>query len=456
MLGRKGRGEVFCLFTSFIFSLFKSIEGYLVPVGCINRIMYKSTSNESANVEPSPSHLKWLHQLERVNSFQVGGEIVMHEIEVFGDYYEGDGEALDCVDMFLNDHSSQNLDIATFLLHDILKPLEYTLRVGVKEVTKDEAITHLRQQKATFIIKYVIPRIYCHSNFTETKDILSRSLTGTLVMIRDLYSFHPRSRDDMTKQATFFRVKEFLSNIVLQIWTVTLYEEGIALVKSQTIPYLRQLAMLDIFDKNWSYAGGWEQSLRLLEERFGDTPRISTDKSLNDNSAIIRKSRNSIRCQSLESANYPESVSFYLSDRKQSEHMYAYSPKCSAYLCSEIENPGKVHRLRCYKCNYYHWCSSACMDFTEEATDYHNKFCQACPPEKAEQCRTEMKEYLNIFDATEENEEMIKCHGCGLLKQFSRSMSRCTICKVVHYCSTACQTWDWNQGNHRLKCESPL
>eukprot|EP00980_Cylindrotheca_fusiformis_P006444 scaffold1376_cov125-Cylindrotheca_fusiformis.AAC.10 len=395
---------------------------------------------------PNSFSLKWLHQFKRVG---------LADVEVFGDYYGDDDYALECIDTFLDHHSSENLEVADFVQRYVLNPLEYTMKVGIRDITKSEKLTFLRQQKAIFIIKQVIPRIYHHRNFSDAIEVISRALTGFLILIRELCSMHGQDKNDVSKLATFFKVKDFLGSITLQVWTVALYEHGIALVEEETIPYLRQLAMLDIFDKNWCFAGCWEHSLQLLEKRFGDVPRISTDKRLDESSQIIRNARNSLRCQELE-AGFPDSVSFYLNGRKQPDHMYEYSPKCSAYMCSEIETPDNTHRLRCYRCHYYHWCSSACRVFTEEMTDCHNNFCAQCPEEKAEQCRAQMRDYLNIFDTAEQDEAKIKCHGCGLLKIHSRSMERCRKCKAVHYCSKNCQLWDWTNGDHRSKCESPL
>jgi hypothetical protein len=402
---------------------------------------------DSSTVAPNPFNLKWLHQFEKVAS---------EDVEVFGDYYDGNDQVLEYINTFLDNHTSENLDISLCLLQDVLKPLEHTLKTGVRDINHSDQLTFLRQQKAIFIVKQVLPRIYQNINFSETKEILSRSLTDILILIRELCSVHPQDKNEVARMTTFFKVKEFLGSIALQIWTVALYEHGIALIEEQTIPHLRQLAMLDVFDKDWSFAGGWEQSLRLLEERFGDLPRISTDKHLDETSDIIRQSRNSLRCQQLE-AGFPDSVSFYLNERTHPEHMYNYSPKCSAYMCSEIEAPSNPHRLRCYRCHYYHWCSSACQDFTEELdADYHNTYCVQCPEESAEQCRAQMSDYLNIFDFLQKNKDKIKCHACGLLKIYSQSMDRCSKCKAVYYCSKNCQLWDWSKGDHKSKCETPL
>lgn len=401
-----------------------------------------------ASSKAAPNHfsLQWLHQFERVAS---------KDVEVFGDYYDGDEQVLQCIDMFLDSNASKSINMAEFLVQDVLNPFEYTVKAGVRDIHQSEKLTFLRQRKAIFIVKHVIPRIYHHETFSESKEILSRALTGTLVLIRELCLVHTQDKNEMSKLATFFKVKDFLGNIALQIWTVALYEHGIALVEEETIPYLRQLAMLDIFDKSWSFAGGWEQSLKLLEERFGKLPRISTDKHLEESSDIIRASRNSLRCQQLE-GGFSDSVSYYLHERKHPDHMYDYSPKCSAYLCSEIETPKHTHRLRCYKCHYYHWCSSACRDFTEEMTEYHATFCVQCPEEKANQCRAQMGDYLNIFDTLERNKDKIKCHGCGLLTIYSQTMDRCSKCKAVYYCSKNCQLWDWTKGDHKSKCDTPL
>lgn len=388
--------------------------------------------------------------------FQVGDQTLNRRVEIFGDYYHGDGHVIDCIDTFLNTHASDNLDIALFLLEDVIHPLEFTLRKAVRDMAESDDLAILRQKKAIFILKYVIPRIYKHFNFLEAQEIISRSLTGILLLITELSSHHPRDKENAGKMSIYLKAKDFLATIVLQIWTVTFYEQGIDFVDDQTIPYLRQLAMLDLFDKNWTFAGSWEQSLSLLEERFGDIPRISSDKMLDETSHVIRQARNSIRCQALEMENLPQTANSadLPSVRKSPQHMYSYFPKCSEYLCSEIETASKPHKLRCYKCNYYHWCSSACQDLTEAKT-HHSKYCGNCPQEDADKCRAQMNEYLNIYNKADESNVTIKCHACGLLKKFCNTMDRCSKCKAVHYCSKTCQKWDWNHGKHRYKCAKP-
>lgn len=349
------------------------------------------------------------------------------KVEVFGDYYEGTKHVLECIDAFLNRHSSENLDFALFLLEDVMKPLEETLEKGVRQIHISSDMNRLRQQKAIFILKFVIPKIFHHANFTETREILCRSVTGILILIRELCMVHRRDQDNTTELVNHFKTKEFLANVTLQIWSVVYYEHGIPFVEDQTLPYLRQLAMLDVFDKNWSVAGSWEASLRLLEERYGGLPRISSDRSLDESSVIVEKSRNSLRCQELH-ATCPEAVDRYLEERRDPDLMYQYSPKCSAYMCSEIETPHQPHRLRCYRCYYFHWCSPACRDYTEEVHDVHSNYCKDCPNYRVKQCRFQTNEYLNLLDSTEHRK--VKCHACGLQKQYSHTMERCSKCKV--------------------------
>jgi hypothetical protein len=189
--------------------------------------------------------------------------------------------------------------------------------------------------------------------------------------------------------------------------------------------------------------------MSLLEERHGDLPRIAADKALHESTDIYRQARNSIRCQVLELSGPRDE------GMEQAPQMFKYFPKCSAYLCSEIESSDKPHRLRCYRCHYYHWCSAACQQYSEEIADHHELFCESCPEEQSQECRAQMQEYLNIPSVNDDENE-IKCHACGLQKKLSKSMHRCSKCKAVHYCSRACQVWDWTNGNHRNKCENPI
>ncbi|CAJ1941990.1 unnamed protein product [Cylindrotheca closterium] len=402
---------------------------------------------------PNPRSLKWLHQFETV-SYRRGDKTLEHKVEVFGDFYNGTEHVLQCIDAFLDQHTSENLDIAFFLLQDVMKPLEETLEQGVKQIHLSDDMNLLRQQKSTFILKYVVPKIYYHHNFADIKQILCRSITGILILIRELFFVHRRDQNNTSNLVKHFKAKEFLANITLQIWSEVYYKHGIPFVEDQTLPYLRQLAMLDVFDKNWSVAGGWEQSILLLEEHFGSLPRISSDKSLDETSEIIERSRNSLRCQQLR-AEYPLAVDYYLEERRDRDLMYQYSPKCSAYMCSEIETSNQPHRLRCYRCYYFHWCSPACRDYSEEVQDVHTSYCKECPGSKVKECRAQMSEYLNILDATVQRTDKVKCHGCGLQKEYSQFMERCSKCKAKYYCSKSCQRWDWYQGNHRLNCKCP-
>lgn len=396
-------------------------------------------------IASSPNDLKWLHNIETVEC-EVEGKTTSYDIEDFGDIYdENNTRALADIDAFLDTHNSQNLDIRHFLLNDILHPLEYTLRCGVRDMTESEQITKLRRVKAIFFINQVLPRVYHNKNFAELQDTISRAITGVLVLIAELSTVYSADKEDIANTSTFFKTKEFLSSVALQIVSVWFCEEGVPLVENRTIPYLRQLAMMDILDENWNYAGGWEELLKLLEERHGVQPRIAADKALDESTTMMRQARNSIRLQILELEG-PKASAI------KPREMYTYFPKCSAYMCSEIETADKPHRLRCYQCHYYHWCSPACQQYSEEVADHHEIFCKHCPEEKAEECREQMRYFFNIPPV---DEDEIKCHACGLLKRLSKSMNRCSKCKAVHYCSRTCQVWDWTNGDHRSKC-SPL
>ena len=167
----------------------------------------------------SAKDLKWLHQFETIEC-QVDGEVINVEVEDFGDCYDGDEEALRDIDEFLNDHSSENLDIQEFFVHDILRPIEYTLRCGVQDIAKSEDMNGLRKRKTIFLINHVIPSIYHHKNFAELRDIVSRSVTGLLVKIVGLSEVHSADKEDFGRKTSFFRAKEFLGSIALLIWSV--------------------------------------------------------------------------------------------------------------------------------------------------------------------------------------------------------------------------------------------
>jgi hypothetical protein len=399
--------------------------------------------------------LKWLHKFGVIEA-EVDGQIISYEVEDFGDCYNGDNEALGDIDEFLASHGSENLDIEHFLLNDVLTPIEYTLRSGVRDLEKSEHIDRLRKKKVIFIVNHVLPRIYHHTNFTELRPTISRALTGLLMLIVELNATHSPDKEEVANMSTYFKAKEFLSSVALQIWSVCLYEQGIPLVEDRTVACLRQLAMLDILDENWNYAGGWEQVMRLLEERHGRLPRIGADRRLDEGTDLIRRARNSIRCQVLElddlQTTAPKSTWGY-----QVPQMYSYFPKCSAYMCAEVETSDKPHRLRCYRCHYYHWCSPACQQYSEEVAGHHDMFCEAVPEENAAECRGQMQDYLNIACVNDGNDvNKITCHACGLRKMLSSSMNRCSKCKAVHYCSRTCQAWDWTSGDHKAKCSPPL
>lgn len=414
----------------------------------------------------STSHdLKWLHQFETIECF-VDGQTIEYEIEDFGDYYHGDPEVLQDIDEFLDSHGSETIDSQDLLLTDVLHPIAYTLKSGIREINdSSERVTALRKQKAVFLITFVIPRLYHHQNFCDLQEEVSNAVTGLLFLISELVAVHPPHKKDVKKMASHFQTKEFLSHIALQLWSVCLYEQGIALVPDRTLPILRKLAMLDLIDQEWNYSGSWESTLLLLEEPHGPIPRIMADKPLNDCSVILRDSRNSIRYQDreLSGLDEPDVNSSLLKgavrdhSRNHAKVMYTYYPKCSAFTCSEIEVPDKPHRLRCYKCNYFHWCSPACQEYTEKIVEQHQPFCDDCPEECADDMRLQMQDYLNIPALNEElNEDKIKCHTCGMLKKHSKVMNRCSRCKATWYCSRECQVWDWNHGNHKGRCRSPV
>jgi hypothetical protein len=404
--------------------------------------------------ESSPHDLHWLHQFATIKC-EVEGEAISYEVEDFGNYYDGDEEVLADVDEFLDNHSSVNLDLLEFLSVHVIHPIEYSIRNGVQDIAKSVEITRLRKRKAVFIINQIIPRIYYHDNFCEIQGPISRAVTGLLILIGTLNKIHPHDKEDVLKTTAFFKAKGFLASIALQIWSVCLYEQGISLV-DRTMPCLRQLAMMDLLDESWKYAGSWENVFRLLEETHGQLPRIPADRAIDDCSNILRRARNSLRSQVLEIDGFIPS-SQGVDGHQMPDQIFSYFPKCSAYLCSEIESPDKAHRLRCYKCNYYHWCSPACQQYSEEIAEHHELFCGKCPQEKAADCRAEMRDYLNIPTVNDQdNDERVKCHSCGLNKKLTKVMNRCSRCKAAHYCSRTCQAWDWTHGNHRNKCDTPV
>ena len=216
-------------------------------------------------------------------------------------------------------------------------------------------------------------------------------------MIGTIYAaYHQHDKESLSKTATFFKAKGFLASIAFQIWSVCLYEQSIQMV-DRTVPTLRQLAMMDVVDESWKYSGSWENLLRLLEERHGHIVRIAADRSICDNSVILRRARTSLRNQ-VESmdALHPSGGEICYDVHSMTDQIYNYFPKCSAYRCANIETPDKPHRLRCYRCHYFHWCSPACRQYSEEIAQHHDIFCENCPQEKADDCQAEMRDYLNI------------------------------------------------------------
>lgn len=408
---------------------------------------------EIQNRESSPDNLHWLHKLETIKC-DIDGEVISYKVEDFGDYYDGDdGTVLEDIDQFLDDHNADNLDLKSVLMNDVLHPIEFTLRCGVRDIGKDEQITKLRRKKAIFIINQILPRIFHHPNYTELTDTITRGVTGILILIAELNSIHTQDdTEDLEKLSNYFRAKDFLAAIALQVWSVCLYEQGIPLVEDLTLPTLRRLAMMDILDTYWNYAGAWGLVLSLLEERHGDLPRIGADKALHESTDILRSARNSIRCQVLEYAGLRQDGASTMQNAPQ---IFQYYPKCSAYLCQNMETSDKPHRLRCYQCHYYHWCSPACQQYSEEVAGHHEIFCDACPEDEKNKIRSQMQDYLNIPPVVEER-DVLRCHSCGLVNSTKKRMHRCSKCKAVHYCSKICQVWDWNHNNHRNKCEPPV
>lgn len=411
----------------------------------------------------SPHHLKWLNRFESVS---VIGEEVPEEkktnVEVF---YDTNDEAVRNVVLFLDSHdaSDGSMDVEELLMKDIARPVEQTMRHGVREILKSAKTTQLRRKKVSFILREVLTRMYKHENFKSVRKAISVTLTGMLALIADLYTVNPRDEENSLKMNAFFMAKEFLTSIAFQIWSECFHDAGIAFEEDLTLPYLRRLAMLDLLDTDWNYGGGWESVLKMLDVKHGKVHlRLASDKPINETTEMIRLARNSIWSQITAASGY--SLDEYVEDeypesfksviREFAPKMFRYYPKCSAYMCSEVETPAKPHRLRCFRCHYYHWCSPACQQHSEKLTGQHQKYCGHLPDEVLRQCRVETEEYLEIKYADELNEGDVKCRACGLQKKLSKSMHRCSKCKLVHYCSRACQVWDWNTGNHRSKCAS--
>jgi hypothetical protein len=403
--------------------------------------------------ESTSDNLKWLHKLEVVEC----DGTVEYQVEDFGEYYDGENQrVIEDIIEFLNTHNVSNLDLEHFFKTDVLHPIEFTLACGVRDIEKNEHINKLRRMKVSFIINQVIPRVYHHQNFQSLSVTIARAVTGLLSHIIELNEVcsEGKDREDLGKLTAYFKAKTFLSGVALQIWSVCLYEKGIPMVRDRTLPYLRKLAMLDLIDNAFNFAGAWGQILGLLEERHGDLPHIPVDKALNDSTEILRVARNSIRLQVLELGESNTSRDKETT-AKAVPQLFRYYAKCSAYLCHNIETADKPHRYRCYHCHYYHWCSPACQEYSEDVAGHHELFCKTCPENKRKEIRAEMQDYLNIPDIAGAIER-IQCHACGLPESGNIQMNRCSVCKAVHYCSKECQGWDWQCGDHRSKCESPI
>ena len=461
-------------------------------------------SMETSAKISSPHDLKWLQELVTAEQNQV-------ELWVSSSDLNSDAEVIGDVEFFIDNYVDDNLSprhvknsIRDLLVKDIAGPLEYALRQGVREIISqaddendtesDDMMTHWRLQAVSFLLSKLLPRVYHHEDFQSIRRAISQLLTQTLEIIVELYSFVVTSlssdkSNNLRKQSLFLRAKEFLSIVTLLIWSVCYLEEGIELLQQQTVPYLRQLAMVDLLDKDWMYANGWEDILSLLEkanEGSSKIPRIPADKQLRDTTEMIQMARRSIRYHgvvlSTSSSLLPsppsldndtskqDDIDDIVNNKSRPDIMFRYFPKCSTYMCAEIETPDKPHRLRCYKCHYYHWCSPACQEFSESARSiifgqHHDLFCHTISDFQARQCRNQLEEYLGIAyssgvaddDDDDEDLDLIKCHACGLSKRFRpTSMQRCSQCKAVHYCSRACQIWDWNNMDHKSKCKPTL
>lgn len=427
-------------------------------------------------VASSPFHLKWLHKLETVNLGDTQGDNdAKYQVEDFFD--ADDRTTIRNVETFLDSYPTKDLSsLKDMFVQDVMLPIEHAIRCGVRDIdASDEEILELRRKKAEFILTQVMPRMFWHKKFTTLKDLIAHGLTRVLKILVELAETITPEEDDVQRQTYFFRAKEFLSGIALQIWSICIYESGIPIIPEKGIPLLRKLAMLDCLDPHWNYAGGFEMVLKLIEERIGDFPRISSDKALHESTDMIRLARNAVRCQVLElpglghgfgdeeatdastAALFDVTISRQQFSYDLAPQMYSYVLKCSAYFCSNVETSQNPHRRRCYKCHFYHWCSPACQDYSEQVSGHHLAYCRACPSDKADMCRSQMEEHLNLQPHEEKSEESVCCHGCGIAKAMCKQpMIRCETCLAVNYCSKTCQQWDWDCGGHAWKCESPL
>jgi hypothetical protein len=427
-------------------------------------------------VASSALHLKWLHKLEMIDCQDGRNGRISYQVE---DFFDTEAEeSIRDVETFLDNHHSKNVNLKEFILKDIFLPVEHSLRCGVRDVDEpDEELTELRRNKAAFIIGQVIPRIYFHKNFSRGKDFISHGLTRLLKIIVQLAETISRDDDNVKILKYYFKAKQFLSFNALQIWAICISENGVPIEKERGIPYIRKLAMLDCLDYTWNYVGGFENILRLLEERLGDIRRIAGDKCLHENSELFRRARHAIRCQvlgltGLEQASCSRQLvsSGHGRTRKasslfertgirqidifeQEPQMSHYFPKCSTYFCSAIETSKNPHRLRCNKCYFYHWCSPGCQEYSEYVSEHHYTYCQACPKVKADECRAQMEEYLNM-QWQDTRDEAVSCRSCGLAKKLCKEpMIRCETCIAVNYCSKTCQDWDFEHGGHDVNCK---
>jgi hypothetical protein len=413
----------------------------------------------------SPHDLKWLNKFESITWVEDGQEEKKYDVEDFEAFRMDDKTAIRNIELFMDSHlPEEGLDMKELLLKDIAEPVEFSLRLGVQEINKSEKLTKLRCKKACFIITQVLPRMYKHVNFRSTQRIIPRILTEILALIAELYNLNPPNKNDGLKMQNFFKAKEFLSNVAFQIWATCFQDQGITLVEDHTLPCLRRLAMLDLLDPEWSYAGGWESALTMLDVKHNKVHlRIPADKAINETTEMIRQARKSMNRQAMAIAcilddggdafelPYSSTLTMDVISHFGSQ-TFRYYPKCSAYMCSEIETPEKPHQIRCFRCHYYHWCSTACQNYSENIACNHQHYCGNLPDEILRQCRRETEEYLNIQYGDEFGEENIKCHACGLHKRLCKDMPHCSKCKSAHYCSRMCQVWDWERGGHRTKC----
>jgi hypothetical protein len=408
----------------------------------------------------SQHDMDWIENVEDIVD-EDSGEPLLDQF--FGD----EDELTHMIDRFLSEKPDPHKNVIDRILDILVKCLQTTCKNSIEDTWTRSSITPKRQNatrtlqllmmnKCRFLMT-IYTKILEHPRWkTLGKEAIYENVNEALLAILPLMENYPHKPKDLGPLVLHFQVKQFLSECACVIWSTIVNDDPTRYMRITSaarppkrdipldliMPTMRRLAMLDLVDRNWDQFGDWNAIFQEFQSQ-GVSPLSKTqaDQILQERSSQWKLARNSLACR--DHHKMGSAMGF-------APQCFRYFPKCTADMCSNIETPKKPHSIRCQKCYYFHCCSSACQRYAD-MFDQHQ--CDITPPEKASLIKGETDLYLKKNQI--EVKEAKQCHFCSTKKKHlaKNTMSRCSSCQTVWYCSKECQRWDWSSGNHKSECK---